>query len=60
MKLIHDWVNKKLRCYFCGEMRSVKYIMEIFNPVESDKLIEVYVCNKCALRSISINNNFMR
>ena len=30
MKLIADWQNKNLRCYFCGDTRSVKYEKEIF------------------------------
>ena len=50
MKLIPDWRNKNLRCHFCGETRSVKYMMGIFDPVVDDKPTEVCVCNKCALR----------
>ena len=31
MKVIPDWQEKQLRCYFCGETRSVKYIVEVKN-----------------------------
>ena len=41
---------KKLRCYFCGETRSVKYEKEVFDPAVSNKPTEVCVCNKCALK----------
>ena len=25
MKIIENWQDKNLKCYFCGEIRSVKY-----------------------------------
>ena len=50
MELIPNWQDKDYGCYFCGETRSVKYMLEIINPVDSDKPIKVPVCNKCALR----------
>ena len=52
MKLIADWQNKNLRCYFCGDTRSVKYEKEIFDPVIDSKPTKVYVCNKCVLRYV--------
>jgi hypothetical protein len=51
-KLISNWRNKNLRCHFCGETRSVKYTMKIFDPIVDSKSTEVCVCNKCALRYI--------
>ena len=54
--LIVDWQHKNLSCYFCGETRSVKYKTEVINPIESDKPIQVCVCNKCALRFIGKEN----
>ena len=50
MNIIPDWRNKKLRCHFCDETRSVKYMMKIVDPVVDDKPTEVCVCNKCALK----------
>lgn len=38
------------RCHFCGETRSVKYTVEIFDPVISCSPSEVCCCNKCFLR----------
>lgn len=49
MKVIPNWPEKKLRCHFCGETRSVKYEMDIIDPVVDSKLTTVAVCNKCAL-----------
>ena len=50
MKIIPNWKEKKFRCHFCGETRSVKYETEVFDPVISDKTTMVCICNKCALR----------
>ena len=50
MKIIENWQDKNLRCHFCGETRSVKYTMKIFDPVVDDKPTEVCVCNKCVLQ----------
>jgi transcription elongation factor Elf1 len=50
MKLVPDWKNKNLRCHICGKTRSVKYTIEIFDPVVDNKPTIVYACNKCALR----------
>ena len=33
LKIIPDWSKKNLKCYFCEETRSVKYEVEIINPV---------------------------
>lgn len=49
MRLIPDWRNKKLRCHFCDETRSVKYAIKVFNPAIDNKPTEVCICNKCAL-----------
>ena len=49
MKFIPNWREKKLKCYFCGEERSVKYIVEIFDRFVSDEPFDVCACNKCAL-----------
>lgn len=56
LKLIPDWNKKNLKCYFCEESKSVKYEMEIINPVIDSKPTKVCVCNKCALR----NNNSIK
>ena len=50
MKLIPNWQDQNLRCHFCNETRSVKYTMQIFDPVIDNKSTEVCVCNKCALK----------
>lgn len=47
--IIPDWNKKNLKCYFCGETRSVKYEMEIFDPVQDNKPSKVCVCNRCVL-----------
>lgn len=36
------------RCHFCNETRSVKYVVEIFDPViNANNTSHVYACNKC-------------
>ena len=47
MKIVPNWQNKNVRCYFCGETRSVKYTVCI---EEYDYHDTVYCCNQCALR----------
>lgn len=47
MKIIPNWKEKKLRCHFCGETRSVKYTVYL---TEYDFHDDVPCCNKCALR----------
>lgn len=49
MEYIANWQEKNLRCYYCGETRSVKYKEEIIDPVISSEPTTVCVCNKCAL-----------
>ena len=49
MRIIPNWQKKNLRCHFCGETRSVKYEIEVFDPVISDKPTFVCVCNRFAL-----------
>ena len=51
MRYIENWQNKKLQCFFRGEMRSVKYEIEIYNPVISNDKTYVCACNKCALKN---------
>lgn len=48
MKLIPSQRRENLRCYFCGETRSVKYELEI-HDFDSDIPKTVCACNKCAL-----------
>ena len=51
MKIIPIEDRKNCRCYFCGETRSVKYLVKIFDPIADSKPCEVTYCNKCtALR----------
>lgn len=50
MKLIPIEDRGKYRCHFCGETRSVKYLVNYFDPVETSEPIEVACCNRCALR----------
>lgn len=49
MKLLKDWPNRSYRCFFCGETRSVKYEVEIIDPVIGNKPTLVCACNKCVL-----------
>lgn len=49
MKIIPRAERRKCSCYFCGETRSVKYLVKIFDPVVDNKPCEVACCNKCAL-----------
>ena len=39
----------KCRCYFCGAKQSVKYIVEMADPLQFGEKMSVYACNKCAL-----------
>ena len=55
-KLINDWQNKNLRCYFCGSTKSVKYSIKISDSVIDNKTTEVCVCNKCILK----HNNLIK
>ena len=48
IRYIPDWHKKNLRCHICGETRSVKYEMEMLDPVEDSKPTMVCVCNRCA------------
>lgn len=47
---IPDWQNKNLRCDFCDSTKSVKYTMEIPDPIVSSGYSDVCACNKCVLR----------
>lgn len=57
MKYIENWQNKKLKCYFCGETKSVKYTIKIFDGIADNKPTEVCVCNKCVLVHKEENHN---
>lgn len=48
LKLIDPKDRKKCRCHFCGTNLSVKYLVEIYDPVISNEKTFVCVCNKCA------------
>jgi transcription elongation factor Elf1 len=48
MKIIENWQNKKMKCFFCGETRSVKY--EVITLVKNKELKPVCACNKCVLK----------
>lgn len=52
LRLIPNWHERNLICHFCGETRSVKYSMQVYNPIASNNVTEVCVCNKCALLNI--------
>ena len=49
LKIIPDWTKKQYRCHFCNETRSVKYEVEIVDPVIDSKPTMFCACNKCAL-----------
>lgn len=53
MKLIPIEDRGKYRCHFCGETRSVKYLVNCFDPVVSSEPIEVACCNRCCALLIS-------
>lgn len=54
MKLIENWQNKNLRCYICDTTASVKYEVEVFDSVQSNKAVKICICNKCV--SLFMNN----
>ena len=63
MKLIPNWQDKLLQCHFCGETRSVKYVVELNGAICDNKPLEVCACNKCALihsNDKKQNDNFKR
>lgn len=39
--------RQNYRCHFCGTNLSVKYIIEVFDPVIDTKPVKVCVCDKC-------------
>lgn len=45
--------EKNTCCYFCGEMRSVKYTVDLCN-VFGKRILTVDACNRCVL---SLNKN---
>lgn len=51
MKIIPNWKEKKLRCHFYGETRSVKYTVYL---EEYGFRGDVPCCNKCVLRFASL------
>lgn len=46
LEYIKDWQDQRLRCYFCGTNKSVKYSVEL---IDDNKHLKVCVCNRCAL-----------
>lgn len=58
IKMVENWNKKDLRCYFCGEGRSVKYLVPVLDPTIKTHPREVYCCNKCVLK-IHIKYNSM-
>lgn len=44
-----DWQNQNIRCHICFNTKSVKYLAEVFDPLEDSKPTTVPVCNRCAL-----------
>lgn len=52
MKIMPDEDRKGCCCYFCGETRSVKYLVRIYDPVLDSKPCDVACCNKCSLLCI--------
>lgn len=57
MKLIPIEDRGKYRCHFCGETRSVKYLVNCFDPVVASEPIEVACCNRCAFQ-IGLESGF--
>jgi hypothetical protein len=42
-----NWTHRKNDCcYFCGETRSVKYIVNLFNE-NGERVLTVDACNRC-------------
>lgn len=46
-KMIEVSKRKNCKCHFCGTDKSVKYLVEIFDPIVANKTTEVCCCNKC-------------
>lgn len=40
--------NKNVCCYFCGETRSVKYKVDLYNA-NGERVLTVDACNRCVL-----------
>ena len=40
--------NKNTCCYFCGETRSVKYLVDLPN-IYGERVLTVDACNRCTL-----------
>ena len=57
MKLIPYWQDLKLKCYFCGTDKSVKYSVMEYDRFVEDEPFEVFCCNKCALIHSADNND---
>ena len=57
---IPDWQSKNLRCNFCDSTKSVKYTMEIQDPIVSSGYTNVCVCNKCVFRYMNDEVRVMR
>lgn len=48
--------NKNRCCYFCGETRSVKYLVDLPN-IYGERVLTVDACNRCALLLINENKS---
>ena len=48
-RFIPNWINKNLKCHFCGDTKSVKYEMKLANTESPGNFISVPVCNRCIL-----------
>lgn len=43
------WREEKNNCcYFCGETRSVKYLVDLYN-INDERVLTVDACNRCVL-----------
>lgn len=56
VKLLSSEERKNKYCYFCGETRSVKYVVEINDPaLNEDAPSRVCCCNVCLAIQSKIN-----
>lgn len=53
-ELIKPSERERYRCHFCGETRSVKYIVSVYDPVvRSNGISKVTCCNMCFARYLT-------
>lgn len=48
MTLIFGWKEKKLQCHFCGQTKSVRYVLRLKD--EDGQVNYVACCNRCVLK----------